>query len=232
MPLSFYVVDSTSSCCTVKQKQRTTRRPFRLSIPDREDLHLRQLIASSFFVFKQNTAARTATMPIDHTSMAVVKDEYRQVVDFYVAALKPLGYELIMEPAPGMAGLGVKPRSDFWINTCDGAVAPAKTHVAFTAKGEPVFLPALVFSLQRCESKADARDKQTARRSTSSTRPRSRPGDRTTARRGCVPTTTPTTTAPSSSIRRATTPRWCATTDCLYLCECVARHIPRNGGGY
>ncbi len=73
-------------------------------------------------------------MPIDHISISVNKDLQKKVVEFYLQALKPLGYELVMEPFPGHTGLGVKPMSDFWISSHDGT--PPTVHVAFSAKGE------------------------------------------------------------------------------------------------
>jgi len=73
-------------------------------------------------------------MPIDHTSIAVTKDLHKKSVDFYLTALKPLGYEKIMAFGPNeeRTGLGVKPKSDFWIIAADEAKVP-NCHIAFTA---------------------------------------------------------------------------------------------------
>ena len=76
-------------------------------------------------------------MPIDHTGISVEKDLHKKVVEFYLAALAPLGYEKIM--AFGLneeaTGLGVKPKSDFWLTAVDAKVAPL--HFAFTSPGMP-----------------------------------------------------------------------------------------------
>ena len=75
-------------------------------------------------------------MPIDHTCVRVAKDAHKKAVDFYVAALKPLGYEKVMDFGEAV-GFGVRPGhgSDFWVSAADGNVPP--THFAFAADGEP-----------------------------------------------------------------------------------------------
>lgn len=67
---------------------------------------------------------------IDHLSAYV--EDYARAKTFYLAALKPLRYALIME-FPQAGGLGVDGKPDFWI------VAPGKdktfsTHIAFRAE--------------------------------------------------------------------------------------------------
>jgi len=52
---------------------------------------------------------------------------------FYEEALRPLGYRVFMEPAPGVVGMGAK-RPDFWIAPADGA--PTTAHLAFRAESE------------------------------------------------------------------------------------------------
>ena len=52
---------------------------------------------------------------------------------FYEQALRPLGYRVVMEPAPGVVGMGAK-RPDFWIGPADGA--PTQAHLAFRADSE------------------------------------------------------------------------------------------------
>ena len=49
---------------------------------------------------------------IDHMTLRV--RDFAKSKAFYVGALKPLGYELLME-FEGFAGLGVKGKPDFWI---------------------------------------------------------------------------------------------------------------------
>lgn len=66
---------------------------------------------------------------IDHLTLVVSQFERSRA--FYAAALRPLGYELIME-FPGVAGFGVKGKPDFWIAEAQGGgVIP---HVAFRAE--------------------------------------------------------------------------------------------------
>jgi catechol 2,3-dioxygenase-like lactoylglutathione lyase family enzyme len=49
---------------------------------------------------------------------------------FYEEPLSPLGYELLMEPRHGAAGLGFSGKPDFWINQGE----PGRpVHVAFAA---------------------------------------------------------------------------------------------------
>lgn len=65
---------------------------------------------------------------IDHVKLHVTDfDRSRQ---FYERALEPLGYRVVMEPAAGVAGLGVK-FPDFWIAQTDEPVGVA--HIALRA---------------------------------------------------------------------------------------------------
>ncbi len=72
---------------------------------------------------------------IDHIGVSV--SQYTKSRDFYVKALAPLSYEILMEfpatggGAPDVAGFGEKPHPDFWLS-----VGPihTKLHVAFRAK--------------------------------------------------------------------------------------------------
>jgi len=72
---------------------------------------------------------------IDHTGV-VVSDIDRSKA-FYRAALAPLGMDLLMELSAAvtrthdMAGYGVPPKPEFWINTGTPNVPPV--HVAFRA---------------------------------------------------------------------------------------------------
>jgi catechol 2,3-dioxygenase-like lactoylglutathione lyase family enzyme len=65
---------------------------------------------------------------LDHISLRVV--DYDRALEFYKAALAPIGYSLIME-FPGFAGLGEKGKPDFWITRTDKPTH--QTHVAFRA---------------------------------------------------------------------------------------------------
>jgi hypothetical protein len=84
-------------------------------------------------------------MPIDHTAISVEKSLHKETVDFYLAALAPLGYEKVMAFGPNeeATGLGVKPKSDFWIMSVDVKVVPL--HFAFTSPGESRFQIAHLF---------------------------------------------------------------------------------------
>ena len=70
---------------------------------------------------------------IDHTGIVVT--DFAQSKQFYTAALKPLGYELLLEfPAAvtgntAVAGFGERPRADFWIS--EGTPNQPAVHVAF-----------------------------------------------------------------------------------------------------
>src|SRR5688572_28203890 len=64
---------------------------------------------------------------IDHLGIAVGNLEKSRA--FYLAALAPLGYGVIME-FPGVCGLGAGGKPDFWIH--EGKVSD-KLHVAFVA---------------------------------------------------------------------------------------------------
>lgn len=70
---------------------------------------------------------------IDHIKIAV--SDFARSKAFYVAALAPIGYQLLME-VPGeltggqdAAGFGVPPKPDFWIGAGGPNVPPI--HVAF-----------------------------------------------------------------------------------------------------
>ncbi|HLG88840.1 MAG TPA: VOC family protein [Alphaproteobacteria bacterium] len=68
---------------------------------------------------------------IDHVGLSVV--DFGRSKEFYRNALRPLGYELIMEfpDGGGVAGFGAGGKPDFWI---DGAAKPSpKLHVALAA---------------------------------------------------------------------------------------------------
>ena len=66
-------------------------------------------------------------MPVDHVILNV--SDYARSKAFYEQALKPLGYELIMEFGPG-GGFGVGGKPDFWVTERG---EPTVAHVAFAA---------------------------------------------------------------------------------------------------
>ena len=71
---------------------------------------------------------------IDHTGLNV--SEFRKSKAFYVAALAPLGYQVMMEfPADvvpqGAMGMGVPPKPDFWVG--GGTPNSPPLHIAFRA---------------------------------------------------------------------------------------------------
>ncbi|HEV8444620.1 MAG TPA: VOC family protein [Steroidobacteraceae bacterium] len=71
---------------------------------------------------------------IDHTGLNV--SDYAKSKAFYVKALAPLGYDILMEmpkeivPDGGM-GMGVPPKPDFWVG--GGAPQSPRLHIAFRA---------------------------------------------------------------------------------------------------
>ncbi len=65
---------------------------------------------------------------IDHISLRVT--DFARAKAFYVAALAPLGYTALME-FPGMLGLGIDGKPDFWLTE---APATTPTHIAFRAR--------------------------------------------------------------------------------------------------
>ncbi len=66
---------------------------------------------------------------IDHLTLRV--RDYAKSKAFYVAALKPLGYDLCME-FEGFAGLGVKGKPDFWLAAAEQRKYD-QLHIAFRA---------------------------------------------------------------------------------------------------
>ncbi len=87
-------------------------------------------------------------MPINHVSLATGPSSFKALRDFYVAALKPLGFSIYKESSNCFLGLQA-PRAgpDFWLH-CGGEDFPlldpslpaeenlkgrGRTHVAFDA---------------------------------------------------------------------------------------------------
>ena len=78
---------------------------------------------------------------IDHVSVHVA--DYERSKAFFLAALAPLGYELIMEfdqqqvpslQTPKVCGLGAGGKPDLWLVPTTDKVVP--THLAFLAKSQ------------------------------------------------------------------------------------------------
>lgn len=79
-------------------------------------------------------------MPLDHISISVPTDQYKQTVEFYKRLLKPLNYQVRKDfgVVVGMGSSDAGPTSmDFWIAATDGPAA--KQHVAFSAKSIATF---------------------------------------------------------------------------------------------
>jgi catechol 2,3-dioxygenase-like lactoylglutathione lyase family enzyme len=70
---------------------------------------------------------------LDHVSLPV--SDVEQSKRFYVEALSPLGYELIMEHHISGAGFGHSGKPDFWIRQGVPGVA---VHVAFAANDHAI----------------------------------------------------------------------------------------------
>lgn len=86
-------------------------------------------------------------MGISHTNINCATSEFDEVVAFYIAALKPLGYREMMRPIATAVGLGNGFGPDFWIHAregCDKVSIEARkemgVHFAFSAKGEFMFI--------------------------------------------------------------------------------------------
>jgi catechol 2,3-dioxygenase-like lactoylglutathione lyase family enzyme len=67
---------------------------------------------------------------IDHVGVNV--SDYDRSRGFYERALAPLGYQLLMEPAPGHCGFGRDRKPDFWISS-EREPTTANVHVALAA---------------------------------------------------------------------------------------------------
>jgi catechol 2,3-dioxygenase-like lactoylglutathione lyase family enzyme len=67
---------------------------------------------------------------LDHLGINV--SDYDRSRDFYERALAPLGFALLMEPAPRTGGFGREGKPSFWI-TDQRKPTSENVHVAFTA---------------------------------------------------------------------------------------------------
>ena len=75
---------------------------------------------------------------IDHIVLAV--KDYEKSKAFYVKALAPLGYGIVMEPMPKMGGFGKNGKPDLWLGemrptywSAEHAHSVSPIHVAITA---------------------------------------------------------------------------------------------------
>jgi catechol 2,3-dioxygenase-like lactoylglutathione lyase family enzyme len=68
---------------------------------------------------------------LDHLGINV--SDYDRSRDFYEPALAPLGFALLMEPAPRTGGFGREGKPSFWI-TDQRQPTSENVHVAFTAR--------------------------------------------------------------------------------------------------
>lgn len=74
-------------------------------------------------------------MVLSHLGITVPQDKFQETLDFYLAALKPLGYKKMMQPAPGVVGLGHTMVPDFWISAENQKMpAGGASHIAFYGK--------------------------------------------------------------------------------------------------
>ena len=80
---------------------------------------------------------------ISHLGIVCASSEFDEVLAFYLAALKPLGYEEKMRPVEKAVGLGNWFGPDFWISQKDGCEKVGWEerrglgfHFAFQGKGE------------------------------------------------------------------------------------------------
>lgn len=144
---------------------------------------------------------------IDHIGVVVSDFELSQ--GFYLAALAPLGYQLLMALSAAetghtdIAGFGEAPKPDFWISR--GISNFPAVHVAFRANSR-----AAVDAFYRAALAAGGTDNGAP---------------------ACVRITTPTTTAPSCSTRTATTSRrYAITGHDQRHCNDAARHPRRRLG--
>jgi catechol 2,3-dioxygenase-like lactoylglutathione lyase family enzyme len=66
---------------------------------------------------------------IDHISLHV--SDYAKAKKFYLQALKPLGYEMLMEFGNAVGGFGEGGKADLWISQKESS---KNAHIAFRAK--------------------------------------------------------------------------------------------------
>jgi catechol 2,3-dioxygenase-like lactoylglutathione lyase family enzyme len=69
---------------------------------------------------------------LDHVGIPVRDIDVSR--EFYLAALAPLGYTLLMQPAEHVCGLGRDRKPDFWLRRGEPA---GEVHIAFSAPDRP-----------------------------------------------------------------------------------------------
>ena len=79
---------------------------------------------------------------LSHFGINCAPDEYDEIIAWYLATLKPLGYKVMMTPADKVAGLGNGYAPEFWIvgkKSCEDLDLETRkkmgTHYAFWGKG-------------------------------------------------------------------------------------------------
>lgn len=77
-------------------------------------------------------------MSIDHVCLRVPGAQYKEMVDWYLAALKPIGFQKFAEPTDSACGLGVH-RPDFWMAKHDADKSSIPVHIGFKAEGPSSF---------------------------------------------------------------------------------------------
>jgi hypothetical protein len=101
---------------------------------------------AAFHTLPQITyTAALVKMAIDHTGFQVPEDKFQACLAIYLAALKPLGYEIVHQFGPHVVGLGStkdavngQTPSDFWVIGAKEATA-SRLHIAFKAESEFLF---------------------------------------------------------------------------------------------
>lgn len=80
-------------------------------------------------------------MAIDHTTLFVPEAKFQECLNFYLSALKPLGYEVRHQYGEFVVGLGSinedldsYKRADFWVFGTK-TVPERAAHIAFTSHG-------------------------------------------------------------------------------------------------
>lgn len=80
---------------------------------------------------------------ISHFGINCTPSEFDEVLAFYLAALKPVGFKEILRPVEKVVGLGNGYAPDFWIVAKEGCEKVSRgerrnlgTHFAFWGKGE------------------------------------------------------------------------------------------------
>ncbi|KAL2873822.1 hypothetical protein SGCOL_011051 [Colletotrichum sp. CLE4] len=76
-------------------------------------------------------------MSIDHIGLHVPASIYKETVDWYLAALAPIGFKKFVEQNEYACGLGVQ-RPDFWIASHKADKANIPLHIGFKADNRKV----------------------------------------------------------------------------------------------